>query len=818
MTMRHRLLPIASFRLLALLALMVGAVAIAKPRVISSSIRSGTTPRLTANNWAYLKYRIVNPDNRKVVVRLVLKPERAATAIYSKEMTMGPRTEIAARELITAAHCDRYVLGLFVGDKRVDKSKIFVSYSDPKKRCLLFFLNDNSDFSGSGQLAKSRFLYERTSLTRSRAQDAPHHWTGYSDARAIVVADPDFREMSAMQFAAITDYVQRGGTLLFAHPAGTMGAKNTPLAEMMPVIPLRVRRVEELDELDAWGETFRKNILGDQDKLSPRTQLASPDGIEFVEAQPQGEGMTTLSRREFPVVRWRRCGLGRVGFVAIDACQKLLVDSACFTPLWNHLASWATAPFALAYFENNTLLPKMMAQLTGFQIPHVSQVTMILSVYFFLLTIILVFGYWFHHHTAAWISGAALGVLFTCGIFFSAYHRNASRPSKSVTIIDIVASGGKRTSGQAVISLFSKGDTRVTVLDTGTRNLIRSIPSVTRGKRKRAVDAPLLVSHSGATVSAPQVHVQALKPRSLASISTVPAIFPPETRSATLGANGLSLERMPLPPTLATANGQAFILLPGDILSATISQGAVTGMQPAGGGIELNTFLALLKPYLASGRFPQPSLVYLQDWDSQIHDVTLDLEGFEKRGYAIHFLPLRMDVSHGEVAIPPALLRIRPGGGLARIVTVASQWGEGILRRPTMAIPYDVQFPPWLAGVRLSEAVVEIEAVSPGENVTFDVALAEETMSAGQNTQDIGDRAWPGAVVPTSVKGSTYSFTGLGSRPLLNPVTGRMRLLVRLSQRKQLHGSLQMERANMWRIKSVRMHGKGVTNADETSL
>jgi hypothetical protein len=220
-------------------------------------------------------YRLENPDDGPVTLRLSLRADRHGRAVFEKTVTLGPRSELNGRELVVAAASDSYTLSLFRGTDRIERTSIPTRHTDPVEHNQIVFLNDDPEFSGSGTLSKTNLLNDRVRVSSVGARQAPHHWAGYSDARAVAICRPEFSDMTAMQFAALDEYVHRGGTLLFLEPDGTLGAAGTPLCDLLPVRPLRTRRVEVLPEVDGWGEQFRSHQ--DAAGLAARLPLASAD-------------------------------------------------------------------------------------------------------------------------------------------------------------------------------------------------------------------------------------------------------------------------------------------------------------------------------------------------------------------------------------------------------------------------------------------------------------------------------------------------------------------------------------------------------------
>jgi hypothetical protein len=446
----------------------------ARPEVQSVFLSFGRSRAVTAHSWGVLSYRLLNPDPTATTVRLRLLPEQGAATVFEFEVAIGPGRFLEGREMVTVATSDKYRLEVYQGETRIASESVLASYADPLHQCQIFFLDDDPEFAGAGELARLTELPERVRQTKVGAARAPGHWAGYDHSRIVAVGTPDFRQFDSSRYAALIEYVNRGGTLVFLAPAGTLAAAETPLADLLPVTPLHVRLVEELPELDAWAAP---------DRAPGAPAFASPDGIPFLASVPRGAGVTTLAHGDYPVIRWRSVGLGRVGVVAVSPGSDLARDSGCFLAVWNHLLAWGQSPYSLSYRENNTLVPALMAQLTGHRIPAAGTIALLLFGYALLIAALLVFGYARRRHTAVWTAAAVLGLLATAGIFLAAHHQHRGRPRHGATVLAFATTGEDRAALQAVVGLQCRGDSRPTLAARAPDPLSRNLPTVTRGWR-----------------------------------------------------------------------------------------------------------------------------------------------------------------------------------------------------------------------------------------------------------------------------------------------------------------------------------------------
>jgi hypothetical protein len=735
-------------------------------------------------------------------VRLRVIPDEGATAIFEHTVTIGPGRLLSGRELVTMAPSSEYRLDVLQGDKRIGSTKIAIRCSDQSTRCQLFFLDEDPSFEGASDLGKTKALLYRCTQTRVRAADAPSHWAEYDDSRVVAVGTPDFTRLGSDQCAALIEYANRGGTIVFFAPAGTLAAAQTPLAEILPVVPLRVRRVEELPELDAWGQ--------DAYVRDAREPFASPDGIPFLESAPLGGGFTTLAHGELPIIRWRSVGLGRVGVVAVDPCGALARNSGCAVAVWNHILSWAQSPYSFSYRENNVEVPALMAQLTGHRIPGVGPIGRLLFGYALLVGVILVVGYWKRRHVAAWLATAGIGVLATSLVFVSAYRANTSRSASSATILSFRGATHAPTSTQSVISLQTRADARPTFRATDPDTLIRSLPPITRGKQKQTGEAPLLVRREDELSTAPAMAIRALKPRTFATDSVLPSLNADPIPMVVEGG-GLVLPPAQLPAFLSQRETglEALAVLPGGIRSVRLGEGEVLGFAPGGSLLRLNPFLTDLASLLDSGRFPTPSLAFIAPATAKADGLPLDLGDFATQGYTITFVPLHMTMDNGDSELSPDLVRVAPHDNASR--AYLSNPDLSVIRHPEQFLTFDLILPPWLADFEATSIELDLEGSNPGGNIRSDVRLhapVRQQQDETTNRQRAAGPIWNSGVEAAEREGDTFRYPALPRR-LFSANTRRCLIVVRLSQNTFVRDPTIAQRTNSWRFHRLRARISG---------
>lgn len=802
MSLPH-LSPRAWFAAVCLSSLAIASPLRAAPSIKSAFLRFGGSPRLPVAEWAYLQYWLENPDDTAVTVRLSLRAAERGRAVFDKTVRLAPRTQLHGRELVTADASSEYVLSLFRGTERLERTNVPVSSTDQPLAAALLFLNDDPDFSGTSELAKPGQLRDPVTVATVTARSAPHHWGAYGHTRAIVVISPRYRDLCAAQFEALTQYVHRGGTVVFAHPQGTLAAAATPWAGLLPVVPLRVEQTEALPELDAWGAAWAAGLPAAQ--RAARLPLENRDGLAVLVSAEQGDGLTALRYGSSPLIRWRRCGLGRIGVVAIEPCQRGLVSSGALVPLWNHILAHAPPVFALGNLENSHILPTVLAHLTGFHIPSARAIGWLLYGYVALLVTLLVGGFLCRRQASSWGIAAAAGLVLTCGIFAWAFRQNAARPAAGAALLDLRTSTGERTSGSAVVSLFAKRDLRPELIANAAA-LLRPLPSPARGKRREPLDAPLIVNREGDQVGLAGITVQALKPREFGALYTQLPI-PATPIAVGLEDGPARLDGPALPAALADGRFQTFLLAPAALLPVSRDGARLTGIAATPRLLETDPFLIDLGRYLVDGAFPRPALVVLAPVSAGSGGLPLAFPGFTPGGYTVHLLPASLTAVPGRIRLAPEFLRLETVGSGSRSVLREDPTQSTVLRMPALVLALDVVLPEVCADLRPEEVSVDLDVGNVGGNVLVEPRLVRPPLSTGTVLPSDPSEAalWQSALAPTTVADGLYRFTDPRVAALIQPAYGRCRLLLRVSQKTVLTVATEADRTNRWRLNRLRV-------------
>ncbi|MCK5843572.1 MAG: hypothetical protein KAG97_02620, partial [Victivallales bacterium] len=388
MVVGKRIMPL--FAVCAVLAATLAAAEL--PSVDRPSLRFGSSPRMARGTWATLSFRLNNPTNKSVEleVRMV---DKIRDAIYQRNIflvlvTVPARTRINYRTLVKPEESEEYQLDLFLDGKQISSSSSFLTSMITGSARQIPILNDSDESMGSFSITPTfkGILYSSPVFSPVPFEQ----WEGLTKCPVTLMVKPDFSRYSEANFRAIMNYVRRGGTLVFAEPSALISAMNTPLAELLPVRPLRLRKITTLAPFSKRFDGFGK--------------FTHP--VDFLESAPVGDGLTLMSLNAHPVVRLKRYGLGRVLFSAVPIRANAYVS----TEQWLQVLKFFI--FHQKLRNDTTFIKSALDEMTGFTVPPMETVRNMFFVYFLLLAIPLALGIYLKRTGLAWLAAGIVSVVF----------------------------------------------------------------------------------------------------------------------------------------------------------------------------------------------------------------------------------------------------------------------------------------------------------------------------------------------------------------------------------------------------------------------
>ncbi len=182
-------------------------------------------------------------------------------------------------------------------------------------------------------------------------------------------------------------------------------------------------------------------------------------------------------------------------------------------------------------------------------------------------------------------------------------------------------------------------------------------------------------------------------------------------------------------------------------------------------------------------------------------------------------LPVAFETSGGPITLAPELLRVEPLRGVVRLAMMQDDSLQSLVLRAHQAVQvFDVVLPPIVADLRPDEVTVEVDFANAGGNVVMDVRLQQAPLALGPGRLDQDSlEAWQAALPAAAVAGGSYHFTGAATAALVQPTTGRLRVLLHVSQKRFAALGQDADRSNRWRLNRLRLTVVGsVPKTDQT--
>jgi len=217
--------------------------------------------------------------------------------------------------------------------------------------------------------------------------------------------------------------------------------------------------------------------------------------------------------------------------------------------------------------------------------------------------------------------------------------------------------------------------------------------------------------------------------------------------------------------------------------------------------VDLNLVNAEFREYFSSGVLPSPALVLLTPWDDSRHQLPVELAEFSRRGYVVDFLPMSFRVGPGPFVIPSQLISLGQDGQLSRQIRQNGRWIRYVLRNSSHLFCLEAHLPAFLTDAVPQVINIALDAVNPGANITFALALLpNDTPITGALPPP-----WNITIKPSEATGQNFRFHSLPPGKVVDPITGRMRLVLQARQKQTITNILETERTNAWKVNSLRI-------------
>ncbi len=427
-----------------------------------ASLRLGFSPRVKDHSWTEFRAVLKNPHDLPKQIKMRLVSDSgfflASRTIFEYDVLLPAKSELLYVNEGVADGADSHRVELYENDVRIGLSDNFLlnKISAGRQKKTFVIISDDFDVSvGSiSQLPEYKENLFQSSLT---AEYCPQHYSLFSSFDCVVMLRPDFSKYSERQFRAISDYVLSGGRLVFADPKGIIDAEKTPLAELLPVRPLSIKRTNRSLALKSFFPSFSN---------------WSEQGIyvDFLESFP-AEGSHVLIREGLsPLFSIKRFGSGSVFASSFSLTENVFKDSR----IWGDIIK-------LAYINNMnnksfSTTVETLDGLTGFSIPPPSEIKKILMMVIIPTLAIIGFGIFLRKGVFAWGGLAIFALFMTWWIFSVAGTKSSSGSQMLLASIDTVFCESAVSVCEGRYSFFSKKDTTIDVLGLEENCIFSGIP------------------------------------------------------------------------------------------------------------------------------------------------------------------------------------------------------------------------------------------------------------------------------------------------------------------------------------------------------
>ena len=748
----------------------------------SASLHVGATPRVPAYGWATWNFAVRNKSEVEATVDLQLKAIAGrASAVHETSLTVPAGFTLRSSVPVLLDSAERYETSLFVQGNKVDFTESLLRVLSSNKH-LVWLVNDDDEVP-VGDIARNEHLHRDFETVYCGADRLPRHWAGFGNTHALVMVRPDFSSMSSHTVQAIERWVARGGTLLFLEPTGILEASESLLGELLPVVPMRKRKLEKLTALTA---------IGGQ-------ELSWPEGIDFLEAVPHERGISTLVEGAYPVARFHRHHLGVVGCTLVYPGEDGLRNTDDFNKLWRHLLAFG-GTLKPASATASPELDQSLSLLTGVTIPEASVIRRVVVLYLLVVLVAVMAGYICRRRLAIWAGLAAFAFVTTLFIFHIANTRGSRKSRDLASVIRIEPGGAVQAGSDQVTALYTKKEQNISITTAGIDQRLRPHMDLAFGGIKQKKKDRSKVRHKrpnagvrdvlqiGARDSVMGMDDHLLRDSALLRYSCETSAQPGDD----IAAPQIDWQAEPAlsdwtaPPHLSNAK-MAFAACEAGIMPMLAE-----GDQVAFGdqGI-LPPELQNLRDFftLTGHRLPSLALVHTTDSGHGIPD------GFKTHGKRVTLLPIHQTIG-GEEFLPAARVRLSASSPGARRLRFRGQWQPlHQSNAPTTAV-FDLFLPATHTQLTAERVTVEFQGENRGQNLAFTISVAAH--DGDENS----------AIPPSRVDGNSYHFEQLPAG-LVHPTDGLFRVVLVASPIKQLPPE-QALRTNSWEVRkfAVSVSGK----------
>jgi hypothetical protein len=683
------------------LIILQGISLLAAPSAENLSIRYGTSPKVNRYSWITISCHLKNPDEKKrdIEIRLVddiAGPYRQNT-IFSDLITIPPKSQMHYNSMAMVENSEEYNLEVFYNGKQISKtSSTLLKLASSKLKPVPIFNDAIEDNLGSFKDIPA--LHDSYITTFFSAGTPLNRWQLLKNAPFIIMIRPDYEKYSSAKFQAIISYVKQGGSIVFADPQGIRNAMKTPLAPLLPVIPLRILKVTKLPELQTIIPSFKS--------------FSMP--VDFLEAIPNGDGLTLLKNEEFPLIRWKKFGMGNTRAVMFPILQKCYHSKT----MWGTLVTNILCEQRLL---NNTAPVKLtLDEMTGFTVPGIESIRWIIFLYFFIIALPLGVGLYFRKTGFAWIAGGAAAITFAVVLLYISLSGSGVHKKDFLSFIEIVTPCGNLTSGVGYYGIMSASDKTIDIKSEHNDVAISAIPPsetkmlfmVKSTNKQPPIEIKTVNGRPGIT----SLNLPVNSPRHFYSTFSKENSKSNNFTLPTLNCNSPEISLQPWKIPEGFNPEAAWIQFPSGTVDLVIKDKTIS-MGKGSGVFHSNVLNQSIKNFISKGFKHSPPLLFLVEKTKKTS--IFSLKNTIIHGKKIIAIPISQVFKSNKVTIHPEEISLTPGDTSTKLIMEGNNIKPEIYSRSDGTYLFKFQLPPCMKNIKPEQIQCNFSYINDSKNIVI---------------------------------------------------------------------------------------------------
>ena len=780
----------------------------ALPSLSKSSIKVGMSPRIQKNTWATLTCTIDNPDSKTYEGYLRLVDEGSfmgRRTVFSENLTIPANASLKYGADIMVEDSGNFHVELYIENKRVPGTDSIIIQTMNDKDEQFCVLNDSPDIS-MGSVNQLEAFKKKCFQLQISYKDLPLHWSSLKSFFAVIVLRPDFKNYSSCQYRAIIDYVRQGGIIIFADPVGALDAAKTPLAELLPVNPLRIRKITELQSVKKIFPEFK--------------EWGDGNPVDFLESCPRENSLVWLRESQFPVFCWKKIGFGESRFSAVSLSGDILEKTG----------SWEkTMVFLLNHQQRVADTRKIsgcLDEMTGYTVPGSGVVKTVFFWYFLFLALITGAGIYFRKGNIALVGAVILSLVVTYCVFGMVSSGTARNTSMLVASVEARYPAGDTMAVDAYYGIFSRRDTSETFMSQNENTRFSAIaPGFSR-----------MFASAGDESSKGFMGKKTTDPMEVLCAYGIPQVFKLNIRTSTTRQMNAMFsvdvppgKEVPFPEIAYTEKGFSFKewQCPQDLkydFAFLAFPGKIMPLSGKGGKLSYNpdinesfsrgdNIMATLADSLRFGfKTMKPCIALVKTGETSMK---FNDSGYQSR--IINFIPVREKIENEKVYIGPESIVFSSADASSRTIIPGNELLTQIYSQSSMDYKILFKLPPMYSMMIPEE--IDVKLVYFNDSLSVGV-VPKMLLSAGQSeaaNKTVG-KGLPEKMISGDKKSDGgYVFTKDLDK-VLNPYSGEGILVLSVNLKNGDTSMSEKLRANKWMLKELSVGVKGRLRPDITPL